>query len=144
MKFCLRSVLRSKEKGGKCEQIAAHDRVEEYMDAYLSAAGIAEEKGAAVSRTARDIRLVGMAFEVKGEVFKVQHKAVFANWCAAGISSAGKTNAPSTGWRHEGRDPAKFSTPPPTVTTPRPRRQPVRQTSRALSSRRQEVVYCQT
>lgn len=45
--------LRFKEKGGKRKQLAAHHKLEEYMDAYLTAAGIGEEKGAPIFRTAR-------------------------------------------------------------------------------------------
>ena len=45
--------LRFREKGGKRKQIAAHHKIEEYMDAYLTKAGISEEKGAPVFRTAR-------------------------------------------------------------------------------------------
>lgn len=45
--------LRFREKGGKRKQIAAHHRLEEYLDAYLTASGIADEKGAPIFRTAR-------------------------------------------------------------------------------------------
>jgi site-specific recombinase XerD len=45
--------LRFKEKGGKRKQIAAHHKLEEYMDAYLTAAGLADVKGAPLFRTAR-------------------------------------------------------------------------------------------
>lgn len=45
--------LRFKEKGGKRKQIAAHHKLEEYMDAYLTAATLAEEKGTPLFRTAR-------------------------------------------------------------------------------------------
>ncbi|MFO1152057.1 MAG: tyrosine-type recombinase/integrase [Rhodospirillales bacterium] len=44
--------LRFKEKGGKRKQIAAHHKLEEYMDAYLTATGIGEEKGTPLFRTA--------------------------------------------------------------------------------------------
>lgn len=45
--------LRFREKGGKRKQIAAHHKLEEYLDAYLAAAGITEAKGAPIFRTAR-------------------------------------------------------------------------------------------
>jgi site-specific recombinase XerD len=45
--------LRFKEKGGKRKQIAAHHKLEAYMDAYLDAGGFAEDKGTPLFRTAR-------------------------------------------------------------------------------------------
>ena len=46
--------LRFKEKGGKRKQIAAHHKLEEYMDAYLTAAGVGGgDKGTPLFRTAR-------------------------------------------------------------------------------------------
>jgi site-specific recombinase XerD len=44
--------VRLREKGGKRKQIAVHHVLEEYMDAYLAAAGIGEEKGTPLFRTA--------------------------------------------------------------------------------------------
>jgi site-specific recombinase XerD len=43
--------LRLHEKGGKYHQVPAHHRVEEYLDAYLEAAGIAAVKGTPLFRT---------------------------------------------------------------------------------------------
>ena len=45
--------MRLREKGGKRKQIAVHHVLEEYMDAYLDAAGIREDKGTPLFRTAR-------------------------------------------------------------------------------------------
>ena len=45
--------LRLHEKGGKFHQVPAHHNAEEYLDAYLEAAGIAGEKGAPLWRSAR-------------------------------------------------------------------------------------------
>lgn len=45
--------VRLREKGGKRKQIAAHHVLEEYMDAYLSASGLSEQKGTPLFRTAR-------------------------------------------------------------------------------------------
>src|SRR5512143_3416978 len=45
--------VRLREKGGKRKQIAVHHVLEEYMDAYLAAAGIAQDKGTPLFRTAR-------------------------------------------------------------------------------------------
>ncbi len=44
--------VRLKEKGGKRKQIAAHHVLEEYMDAYLDAAGIRDDKTTPLFRTA--------------------------------------------------------------------------------------------
>jgi site-specific recombinase XerC len=44
--------VRLREKDGKRKQIAVHHVLEEYMNAYLSAAGIGEDKGAPLFRTA--------------------------------------------------------------------------------------------
>jgi site-specific recombinase XerD len=44
--------VRLREKGGKRKQIAVHHMLEEYMDAYLDAAGIRDDKGAPLFRTA--------------------------------------------------------------------------------------------
>jgi integrase/recombinase XerD len=44
--------VRLKEKGGKRKQIAVHHVLEEYMDAYLDAAGIRDDKGTPLFRTA--------------------------------------------------------------------------------------------
>jgi site-specific recombinase XerD len=45
--------VRLREKGGKLKQIAVHHVLEGYMDSYLAAAGIAEENGTPLFRTAR-------------------------------------------------------------------------------------------
>jgi site-specific recombinase XerD len=45
--------VRLREKGGKRKQIAVHHVLEEYMDSYLAAAGISEDKGTPLFRTAR-------------------------------------------------------------------------------------------
>ena len=45
--------VRLREKGGKRKQIAVHHVLEEYMDAYLAAAGFCEDKGTPLFRTAR-------------------------------------------------------------------------------------------
>lgn len=45
--------VRLHEKGGKRHEMPAHHNLEEYMAAYLEAAGIAGEKGTPVFRTAR-------------------------------------------------------------------------------------------
>ena len=44
--------VRLREKGGKRKQIAVHHVLEEYMDSYLAAAGISEDKGTPLFRTA--------------------------------------------------------------------------------------------
>ena len=44
--------VRLREKGGKRKQIAVHHVLEEYMDAYLDAAGIRDDKGTPLFRTA--------------------------------------------------------------------------------------------
>ena len=48
-----RAWLRLHEKGGKRHEVPAHHKAEEYLDAYISAAGIAEEKNAPLFRTTR-------------------------------------------------------------------------------------------
>jgi site-specific recombinase XerD len=45
--------VRLREKGGKRKQIAVHHMLEGYMDSYLAAAGISEDKGTPLFRTAR-------------------------------------------------------------------------------------------
>ena len=45
--------LRFREKGGKTHEIPAHHTLKEYLDAYLHAAGIGEEKKAPLFRAAR-------------------------------------------------------------------------------------------
>jgi site-specific recombinase XerD len=45
--------VRLREKGGKRKQIAVHHVLEGYMDVYLVAAGIGEERGTPLFRTAR-------------------------------------------------------------------------------------------
>ena len=45
--------VRLREKGGKRKQIAVHHVLEAYMDAYLQAAGIGQDKGTPLFRTAR-------------------------------------------------------------------------------------------
>ena len=45
--------VRLREKGGKRKQIAVHHVLEEYMDAYLAATGLSEQKGTPLFRTAR-------------------------------------------------------------------------------------------
>jgi hypothetical protein len=45
-------VVRLREKGGKRKQIAVHHVLEEYMDAYLDAAGIRDDKTSPLFRTA--------------------------------------------------------------------------------------------
>lgn len=45
--------LRFREKGGKRKQIAAHHKLEEFMDAYLTASGFGTDKGTPLFRTAR-------------------------------------------------------------------------------------------
>ena len=45
--------MRLHEKGGKRHEMPAHHNLEEYMAAYLEAAGIAGEKGTPPFRTAR-------------------------------------------------------------------------------------------
>jgi site-specific recombinase XerD len=45
--------VRLREKGGKRKQIAVHHVLEEYMDAYLDAAGIRDDKTSPLFRTAR-------------------------------------------------------------------------------------------
>ncbi len=46
-------VVRLREKGGKEKVIAAHHLLVEYLDAYITAAGIADERDAPLFRTAR-------------------------------------------------------------------------------------------
>jgi integrase/recombinase XerD len=48
-----RAWLRLHEKGGKRHEVPAHHKAEEYLDAYISAAGIADEKNAPLFRTTR-------------------------------------------------------------------------------------------
>ena len=43
--------LRLHEKGGKSHQVPAHHNAEEYLDAYLEAAGIGDEKGTPLWRS---------------------------------------------------------------------------------------------
>ena len=45
--------LRLHEKGGKFHQVPAHHNAGEYLDAYLEAAEIADEKGTSLWRSAR-------------------------------------------------------------------------------------------
>jgi integrase len=45
--------VRLHEKGGKRHEMPAHHNLEEYMAAYLDAAGIASEKGTPLFRTAK-------------------------------------------------------------------------------------------
>jgi integrase/recombinase XerD len=45
--------IRLHEKGGKFHEVPVHHLAEEYLDAYISAAGIAEEKGSPLFRTTR-------------------------------------------------------------------------------------------
>jgi integrase/recombinase XerD len=47
-----RSWLHLHEKGGKFHEVPAHHNAEEYLDAYLAAAGIADDKKGALFRTA--------------------------------------------------------------------------------------------
>ena len=50
--------FRLHEKGGKRHEVPAHHNAEAYLDAYLEAAGIGEDKkGAAVSNVDRDAQL---------------------------------------------------------------------------------------
>ena len=44
--------IRLQEKGGKQHQMPAHHKLEEFMDAYIEAAGIAEEKKSPLFRAA--------------------------------------------------------------------------------------------
>ena len=46
-------LVRLREKGGKRRTLAVHHVLEEYLDAYLAAAGIAGERGTPLFRTAR-------------------------------------------------------------------------------------------
>ena len=55
--------VRLREKGGKHKQIAVHHVLEEYMDAYLAAAGLSEQKGTPLFRTARGKTGVDKAME---------------------------------------------------------------------------------
>jgi site-specific recombinase XerC len=48
-----RAWLRLHEKGGKRHEVPAHHKAEEYLDAYIAAAGIAEEKDAPLFRSTR-------------------------------------------------------------------------------------------
>ena len=48
--------LRLHEKGGKQHEVPAHHRVEEYLDAYLEAAGIGPEKDSPLFRAAAPAR----------------------------------------------------------------------------------------
>jgi hypothetical protein len=44
--------VRLHEKGGKQHEMPAHHQLDEYVDAYLEGAGIADEKGSPLFRTA--------------------------------------------------------------------------------------------
>lgn len=48
-----RAWLRLHEKGGKRHDVPAHHKAEEYLDAYIASAGIAEEKNSPLFRTTR-------------------------------------------------------------------------------------------
>ena len=48
-----RSVIRFREKGGKEKEIPVHHKLEEYLDAYLSAAKLSEEPGNPLFRSTR-------------------------------------------------------------------------------------------
>ena len=48
-----RSYLRLHEKGGRFNQVPAHHLVQEYMDAYVNAAGIGDEADSPLFRAAR-------------------------------------------------------------------------------------------
>ena len=48
----LRIFIRLHEKGGRCHEVPIHHKVEEFLDAYIEAARIAEEKNLSLFRNA--------------------------------------------------------------------------------------------
>lgn len=72
-----RAWLRLHEKGGKRHEVPAHHKAEEYLDAYIAAAGIAEEKNSPLFRTTRGKTRVLTAVEMaRADVFRmIQRRA---------------------------------------------------------------------
>jgi integrase/recombinase XerD len=80
-----RAWLRLHEKGGKRHDVPAHHKAEEYLDAYIAAAGIAEEKNAPLFRTTRSkTRELTREAMTRTDVFRmVQRRAADAGLTTA-------------------------------------------------------------
>jgi integrase/recombinase XerD len=63
--------LRLHEKGGKHHEVPAHHKAEEYLDAYIHAAGIVNEKGAPLWRRMTKERGFGAAWMSRIDVFRM-------------------------------------------------------------------------
>jgi integrase/recombinase XerD len=79
-----RGWFRLHEKGGKLHQVPAHHNAEEYVDAYLAAAGIREEKKAPLFRTSDRSRRLTDERLTRTDVFRmIQRRSK-----AAGLATA--------------------------------------------------------
>jgi site-specific recombinase XerD len=80
-----RAWLRLHEKGGKRHDVPAHHKAEEYLDAYIAAAGIADEGNAPLFRTTRGkTRALTRQAMTRTDVFRmIQRRAA-----DAGLSTA--------------------------------------------------------
>ena len=80
-----RAWLRLHEKGGKRHDVPAHHKAEEYLDAYIAAAGIADENNAPLFRTTRGkTRALTRQAMTRTDVFRmIQRRAA-----DAGLSTA--------------------------------------------------------
>lgn len=63
--------LRLHEKGGKHHELPVHHKAEEYLDAYLKAAGIADQKGAPLWRSMTKERSWGESRMARQDVFRM-------------------------------------------------------------------------
>ena len=68
--------LRLHEKGGKHHEVPAHHKAEEYLDAYIAAAGIGKEKGAPLWRSMTKERAFGENRVSRFDVFRMIKRRV--------------------------------------------------------------------
>lgn len=63
--------IRLHEKGGKHHEVPAHHKAEEYLDAYIEAAGIADDKGSPLWRSMTKERGFGEKRVTRNDVFRM-------------------------------------------------------------------------
>jgi integrase/recombinase XerD len=68
--------IRLQEKGGKQHEVPAHHNAEEYLDAYLAAAGIAKEKGSPLWRSLTKERSLGESRMTRVDVYRMIQRRI--------------------------------------------------------------------
>jgi integrase/recombinase XerD len=68
--------LRLQEKGGKQHEVPAHHKAEEYLDAYLAAAGIEKQKGSPLWRSLTKERTLGKGRLNRVDVYRMIQRRI--------------------------------------------------------------------